>query len=130
MNAKFPKYQRLDSVKTITELFKNGHGFTIFPFKVIILKNNTNSPAPVQLLITVPKRHFKKAVHRNRIKRLIREVYRTHSEPLLSKAIECKQQYAVGIVFTGNQLPLFKEVETKLSTAINKLINNYIHPST
>ncbi len=126
MSAKFPKYHRLDSLKTISELFKKGNAFIIYPFKFIILTIDAGGPAPLQLLISVPKRNIKKAVQRNRIKRLVREVYRTNNETLIHKAKECQHQYAMAIIFIGNQEPVYDEVESKLKTALNKLTNNYI----
>ena len=126
MSAKFPKYHRLDSLKTISELLRHGNAFTIYPFKIIILKTNSEEPVPIQVLISVPKRNVKKAVQRNHIKRLVREVYRTNNQTLLYKATECHQHYAMAIIFIGTQLPVYDEVESKLKIAINKLINNYI----
>lgn len=126
MSAKFPKNHRLNSLKTISELFKKGNAFAIYPFKFIILQTNTQEPTPIQLLISVPKRNTKKAVQRNRIKRLVREVYRNNSLPLFVKATDCKHQYALAILFIGNQEPSYEEVDSKLKNGINRLINNYI----
>ena len=76
MNYSFPKQEKVISLKTIEALYSKGnYSVLIFPFKismVFVAKQQSNC----QVLITVPKRNFKKAVDRNRIKRQIREIYR------------------------------------------------------
>jgi len=72
----FKKGERLSSEKSIATLFAEGDSFFQYPFKVVYKKEQSTYPFSVQLLISVSKRNFKKAVDRNKIKRLIREAYR------------------------------------------------------
>lgn len=71
----FSREERLKSQKAIDELFSGTNpSYTSFPLKVILRKVE-DSPT-TQILVSVSKRHFKRAVMRNRIKRQIRECYR------------------------------------------------------
>ena len=72
------KKERLCSVKDIESLFKKGKSSFVFPLKVVFIKKESEEKKlkPTRLLISVPKRNFKRAVDRNRIKRQIREGYR------------------------------------------------------
>jgi ribonuclease P protein component len=107
MTDSFPKSERIVSQKLIDELFTSGqsHSLVAFPlravYKVIPVTQhptpNTQHPAPntqhptpntkhptpnTQILISVPKKRFKHAVDRNRVKRQIREAYRHNKQPL------------------------------------------------
>ena len=75
----FKKSERLSQKKSIQELFDKGSSFYLYPFKVFFIP----SEAPDhQILISVPKNIFKRAVDRNTIKRRIREGYRLNKSKL------------------------------------------------
>ena len=75
------KAERLSSKIIIDKLFSTGKAFNHAPFKVVWLQTTEDS-VPAQILISVPKRLFKRAVDRNRLKRLIREGYRKNKHLL------------------------------------------------
>lgn len=81
----FSKKERLCAKKDITLLLGKGRYFSVDNvFRVCVLERKDESittkqaanPTPARLLISVPKRHFKRAVRRNLLKRRIREAYR------------------------------------------------------
>jgi|WetSurMetagenome_2_1015567.scaffolds.fasta_scaffold132269_2 ribonuclease P protein component len=117
----FGKAEKLTGRKIIGELFAEGNSFFVSPFKVLWLDTASNGSSSAKLLITVPRRNFKNAVHRNRIKRLIREAYRLHKHELIAalsaKGIEC----AIAIVMTGHRLPDFKETEQIIILVLQRL---------
>src|ERR1700742_2667246 len=76
------KVEKLKSRKRIDEVFKKGRNFSVFPFKVFYLLTAGGAPS-VQAGFGAGSRHFKRAVDRNRIKRLCREAYRLQQQPLL-----------------------------------------------
>jgi ribonuclease P protein component len=101
MNYRFPKKEKVVSLKTINALFEKGaHGVFVFPFKIslVIVPNQEVS---CQVLIIVPKRNFKKAVDRNRIKRQIREIYRLNNSLFLQGLKSSQVQVAISIAFVG-----------------------------
>ena len=81
-NFKFKKEERLSKEKHIQELFDKGSSFYLYPFKVFFLLNRDRQYPYHQILISVSKKNFKKAVDRNLIKRRIREGYRLNKNQL------------------------------------------------
>jgi ribonuclease P protein component len=67
-------------------------------------------------------RHFKKAVDRNRIKRLSREAYRLQKQPLIDLLAEKGISMAVFFIYTGKELPDHSTVKAKIGVALQKLI--------
>ncbi|GIM54724.1 hypothetical protein CAPN005_13710 [Capnocytophaga cynodegmi] len=70
-----------------------------------------------QVLISVPKRQFKKAVHRNRIKRLIRESYRLQKH-FLSEATS--EKYVIALIFTGKEMADYQTIYKSVSVCFEK----------
>lgn len=83
MRYTFPKKEHLTGQKNIEELYRKGESFLVFPYRVVFLGvSETNEQLPVRALMSVSKKRFKKAVHRNRVKRLMRESYRQNKMEL------------------------------------------------
>lgn len=76
MTKKFPKEEKLKSRKTIERLFAEGKSIKKFPIRLLYLPQE--EVTAYQAAFSVPKRNFKLAVTRNRIKRQLREAYRLH----------------------------------------------------
>ena len=112
----FPKKEKLTSKIIIDRLFKDGDSRFKYPFRVIFLSDDTYSEQFPQLVISVSKRNFKRAVDRNRIKRLIREAYRLQKEDLLA-LFEHKPAY-LAILYTAKEEITLIELKKKLSLII------------
>jgi ribonuclease P protein component len=78
----FQKEERLSKEILIQELFDKGSSFYLFPFKVFFMPNPDQAYPYHQVIISVSKRNFKRAVDRNLIKRRIREAYRLNKAKL------------------------------------------------
>jgi len=85
----FKKEERLSKTKIIQELFDKGSSFYLYPFKVFFMENPDTAPPVHQILISVSKKNFKKAVDRNLIKRRIREAYRLNKNLLVDRNKLC-----------------------------------------
>lgn len=74
----FPKKARLSLKRDIDHLFENGQSFLSYPLRIIYLSDSvaTLTESGISILISVPKKRIKRAVQRNRIKRLTREAFR------------------------------------------------------
>ena len=128
----FKKEERLCSKKLIDELFHSGSSFLLYPFRVVWLKHPLPTELPVQVVINVPKRRFKKAVHRNLIKRRIREVYRLNKSSELYHFLESHSaQLLLGIQYVGKEIADYDLIEKKFKRTLLQLKENYLknHPA-
>ena len=119
------KSERLKSRKLIGQLFSEGKRFAVTPFNIYFLMNEMpdrlHAIPNVQVGVSVPARRFKKAVDRNRIKRLIREAWRLQKMSMLGVLKEKKILLSIFLVYNGNELPEYKEVYGKMSLILQKL---------
>ncbi len=117
----FKPSEKLKSVKLIGQIFKEGKSFSHFPFRVIYI-NPVGNKSYLQTAFSVSRKNFKKAVDRNRIKRLMREAYRLQKTPI-QKKVEEKQNYlAVFIIYIGNELPNYGYINDKIKELLDRLI--------
>jgi ribonuclease P protein component len=86
------------------------------------LTSGSTSYSPLQAGFSASRRNFKKAVDRNRIKRLSREGYRLQKEPLLRQLRVKGLSMAVFFIYTGRELPDYPTVTEKIGVALHKLL--------
>lgn len=114
------KNERLKKRKLIEQLFTSGKSFSVFPFKIIYLITSISEDV-LQAGFGVSRRNFKKAVDRNRIRRLTKEAYRLQKQQLKNRLKEQNRQLAVFLIYTGKELPDYTTVSEKLKVILNKL---------
>lgn len=122
MKYTFTKKERLSSKKLIDQLFTEGKTFFSYPFKVFYLFQEAEKEFPVQVLITVSKKNFKKAVDRNKLKRLVREGYRKNKLLLHDYLNENNKSVLFGLVYVGETILSYQEMERKLILILQRLI--------
>ena len=118
---RFTKAERISHQREIDRLFGEGRSFVAYPIRVIYLETKPLSGAKTAVLISVPKKRFKRAVHRNRIKRLIRETYRLNKNQLPEVPGESPAGRLIGFIYLGNELPGFATVEAAMQKAFKKI---------
>ena len=118
----FRKKERLCNFNSINTLFAKGHSFFIHPFKVVWMETPDNNDSVSQLLISVPKRNFKRAVDRNLIKRQIREAFRLNKEELYSFLGTDHPGCSFAIVFVAKTKVPYVELDAALILALKRLV--------
>lgn len=119
------KNERLKSRKLIEELFSKGQRFGLFPYRVFYLfdkSENKHIKSKLQCGVGVSTKNFKKAVDRNRIKRLTREAYRLQKNELDLQMKNHPYNLSLFLIYTGKELPEFTVVKEKVELILQKLI--------
>ncbi len=122
----FTKAERLSGKTSIDEVYKKGKTILSYPFKISCLEAPPSN-VPVKILISVPKRSFKRAVDRNKIKRFIREAYRKNKS-ILYEGANTKNVFVM-FIYTSKIIETASEVEKKMIVALQKISKNN-QPST
>lgn len=120
MNFRFPKAEKLKSRKQIEKLFEEGESLKAYPLRIRFLKID-DEKKPLQVAFSVPKRNFKRAVDRIRIKRVLREVYRKNKE-IVNQDIG--NSYIVMFMYTDRQEWNFEDLEKKMISLLTKFNNH------
>ena len=119
----FRKRERMTSNLLMEALFENGSSQSVsaFPLRAVyqtIARHSDHGPA--QILISVPKKRFKHAVDRNRVKRQIREAYRQHKQ-LLWESMADNQEMLVGFVWLSDRHYPSREVEQRVVKILQRI---------
>lgn len=112
------KEERISSKKQIEFLFTNSKNIFQFPLKINYIVSDNNKKLN-KILISVSKKNFKKAVDRNKIKRIIREGYRKNKNIL----IQSNNTFEIAFVYIHKQLISQQEMEKKIMLALHRIVN-------
>lgn len=121
--AMFQKRERIVSRKLMDELFGGDHSHAVvaFPLKAVyMVKEHPDGHAPVEVLISVPKKHFKHAVDRNRVKRQVREAYRKQKQ-LLINGLGSEKKLAVAFIWMSDQKITSEEVDGRIKNILTRI---------
>jgi len=117
MNFTLGKDEKLKSRKLIERLFSEGKSISKFPVKLYYLP--IEDVEKNQAAFAVPKKNFKSAVTRNRLKRQLREVYRHHKH-LLSP--ENGKKFALLFLYIGKDKPQFAQLDSSITALLKHSI--------
>lgn len=117
----FPKNERL-SRRTLWELvFEEGKQLKAYPLLLYYLKTPLPEPVAAQAGFAVPKRAFRKAVARNRIRRLMREAYRLEKQVVFNNSFG---PYAFVFLYLGKEMPDFQQISGAMKTLLKKIVTH------
>lgn len=122
MRNTYRKSERLSGQKNIQDLIKQGQEFFQFPFRIVWSLTEEPIPHPAQIAFAVPKRNFKSAVKRNRIKRLLRESYRRNKAPFYDELTKRNKNLRAIVIYTQRQMPTLSETDGKIILTLHRLI--------
>ena len=117
------KEERITSRKLIDMLFNGGQSRSMvaFPLRLVYMeKEREGACPPAQMLVSVPKRCFKRAVKRNRVKRQVREAYR-HHKYLIWDALAAERQLELAFIWLDDRLYESVEVEQRVVSLLKRL---------
>lgn len=118
----FPKREHIVSTRLIEQLFSSGStSMAAYPLRAVFrMVERSQTDVPVQVLISVPKKRFKHAVDRNRVKRQVREAYRQHKQPLVD-AIPAGQSLLLGFIWVGDSLDASSIVVSRIAKLLTRI---------
>ena len=116
------RQERLKQRKSIQQLFSEGKIKKFFPLALYFRQYEPENFPFHKLLISVPKKHFKKSVVRNKIKRRIREAYRQHKHLMYNK--KDGLPFLLGYVYLSKNVHSYKAIEEQVINSIQYLLNN------
>ncbi len=121
MNFRFVKTERLKSKKTIAALFEEGASLKKYPVRVQYIREENSKICKAAFV--VPKRNFKRAVDRNRIKRQLKEAYRLHKHLLNNNN---GTTFALLFLYLGNKKLPYETIESAVINLLKQLTDETI----
>ncbi len=120
------KSERLHSQRKIQELFQKGSSFYVHPFrfKFLIEEAEEEEICLPQILVSVPKRIFKRANTRNLLKRRIKEAYRLNKQKLLHHPEFVNKKVSIAFIYTAKEKLSFHFIEKQLILGIERFVNS------
>ena len=114
--------EMLKSNIQIDLLFKNGLRLSKHPLKIILLPlYDSEQQKPCSIIVMASAKRYKKAVTRNKIKRILKEVYRNNKSLFYPYLTENNKKCLLGIMYNGNEIPTFDEVEKSMVSLLKRI---------
>lgn len=114
----FPKKEHLCGEIRVGKLFSEGKAFIVYPLRVVYKVLPESSDIPVKVLVSVPKKRFKHAVDRNRIKRLMRESYRLSKMPFVDAVALKSVSVQIAFNYVADSETDFATLKRKMEKAL------------
>lgn len=121
----FPKAEHLCGKNNFQLLFKEGRSFYTTSLK-LVCRRAAAAGFSMQAGMVVPKKMFRHAVDRNRVKRLLREAYRLEKPALHASLGESCHQWQLLFVYTGRELPTFQQVQKSVNVLLNSMQKKFL----
>ncbi len=116
-----PKKGRVTGEKRIEKLFSSGSSFISYPLRIVYRCEEKTDSEQISVLVSVSKKRFRRAVKRNRVKRLIREAYRLNKEHYIEIGNKYNVTIDIAFLYLKNELPRYSEISNSVTKAANML---------
>lgn len=119
----FTKAERLNLKQDISALFNSGIAMQNMdvPARLIYRIIDTNSEAPVKVLISIPRKTVRKASRRNKLKRMFRETYRRHKHELISLMADQEKTLHLAFIWQSDANISQPQMESKIILTLDRL---------
>lgn len=128
-----PQSERINSKKQIDRLFRGGgsKAMTAAPLRMVYMADTRQTDSPsanahqpmAQMMVSVPKRYFKRAVKRNYVKRQVREAYRLNKHILVSHLAQTGDKtVSLCFIWTSDRLLPTAEVMKRMANLLTRLV--------
>ncbi|MFP4366438.1 MAG: ribonuclease P protein component [Bacteroidales bacterium] len=122
---KLRKSERLCSRKAIDRLFSDGNSLFHYPFRLIWMESDTPGFPPVRFAVSVPRKRIRKAVTRNRIKRMIRESYRLNKEIVYRGRETGNKIIFMMVIYVSSDVCEYDTINLKFQELLQKFKGEY-----
>ena len=129
MQQNFPKEERLKSLKKIQKVISEGKVVRFGTIKICWMmitadqEYSKSSIPQIKAGFSVPKKKIKHAVDRNKIRRIMKEIFRLNKASFYS-TIPKGQQLILFFIYQNNEILPYKKIETDLLPAIKRIQAN------
>ena len=128
----YKKTDKLKSRKQTQHLFSTGQAINVFPIRLIYTiepipstADNLSLTSLLQAGVGAPSRTFRKAVQRNRVKRLLREAYRLEKPNFISQASLENKRVNLFFLYTDALVLTQVEIQGKVKEALSLLVTKF-----
>lgn len=118
----FDKSEHLCGEKRIARLFTQGEAFIAYPLRVVYSIESKKEDAVASVMVSVPKKRFKRAVKRNLLKRRMREAYRLNKTSLTEVLTTKELQMHIAFNYVSDEVMDYEQIEKKMKVALQRLI--------
>ena len=128
-----PQSERINSKKQIDRLFRGGgsKAMTASPLRMVYMADSRQTDSQpsdghqpmAQMMVSVPKRYFKRAVKRNYVKRQVREAYRLNKQILVNHLTQkADKTVSLCFIWTSDRLLPTAEVMKRMANLLTRLV--------
>jgi ribonuclease P protein component len=113
--------ERLKSRKQLSALFAEGKSLRVFPIRFIWMSGTQGGTYPVRVAFNASKKHWKRAVDRNLLKRRMREAYRFQKGILYSAVTHSDTQILLACLYTAESILPFEQIKRAMTKGLERI---------
>jgi len=117
----FSKSERLYLKSRIDRLFKQGTSKRAGCLRMIYFEPDESMESPVQVMFSVPKKQFHRAIQRNLIRRRMSEAFRMNKHDLYASCVKEKKNLLLAFLYSGTSIEIFQVIERHMKQLLSKI---------
>ena len=124
MDTRLTREERLRGKSAIDRLFSEGRSLAVFPLRAVYAVVSVPDMPEISLLVSVSKKRFKRAVKRNKVKRLIKETFRLKKNIAVEKLKEDGKQIHLAILYLDKEIPPYRTFDTRMEELLKRVVSD------